>query len=171
MRSVKRCERNRGSRGCLQGHERPASPHHHWQRRREQQHDGQRVVMLTRVDQEDVRELQRRHSERESHVRRPRPAVTALIGRLTMWPLLGLVAGVGLETKDTIIALLGIFVLGLLALGPRHVLRERRAWLAAAIALACLAPYLGWQIAHGWPSVAFLPTQAAATAAANPPLT
>jgi hypothetical protein len=88
-----------------------------------------------------------------------------------MWPLLGLVAGVGLETKDTIIALLGIFVLGLLALGPRHVLRERRAWLAAAIALACLAPYLGWQIAHGWPSVAFLPTQAAATAAANPPLT
>jgi hypothetical protein len=35
--------------------------------------------MLTRVDQEDVRELQRRHSERESHVRRPRPAVTALI--------------------------------------------------------------------------------------------
>jgi len=84
-----------------------------------------------------------------------------------LWPWLGLVAGVGLETKDTIIALLGVFALGLLAVGPRPVLRERRAWIAAAIALACLTPYLEWQIAHGWPSLTFLPTQDAATAAST----
>jgi hypothetical protein len=88
-----------------------------------------------------------------------------------LWPLLGLVAGLGLETKDTIVALLGIFVLGLLAVGPRQVLRDRRTWAGAAIALACLAPYLAWQVARGWPSLMFLPTQDAATAAANPPLT
>ena len=34
-----------------------------------------------------------------------------------LWPLLGLVAGVGLETKDSVIALLGAFVLGLLVVG------------------------------------------------------
>jgi hypothetical protein len=92
-------------------------------------------------------------------------------GEPRLWPLLGLVAGVGLETKDTIVALLGIFVLGLLAVGPRQILRDRRAWVGAAIALACLAPYLAWQVAHGWPSLTFLPTQDAATAAANPPVT
>ena len=88
-----------------------------------------------------------------------------------LWPLLGLVAGVGLETKDAIVALLAVFALGLLAVGPRQVLRDRRAWVGAAIALACLTPYLAWQVTHDWPSLTFLPTQDAATAAANPPLT
>jgi hypothetical protein len=75
------------------------------------------------------------------------------------------VAGVGLETKGTIAALLGVFVLGVLILGPRRVLGDRRAGLALIIAIAGLLPYLGWEAAHGWPSLTFLPSQDAATAA------
>ena len=84
-----------------------------------------------------------------------------------LWPLLGLVAGVGLETKDTVIALLGALVVGLLLAGPRQVLRERQAWIAVAIAVTCLLPYVAWEIVHGWPTLAFLPTQDAATAAST----
>jgi 4-amino-4-deoxy-L-arabinose transferase-like glycosyltransferase len=90
-----------------------------------------------------------------------------LRGEPRLWPLLGLVAGVGLETKDSVFALLVMFALGLIVVGPRHVLRERRAWIAVAIAVACLSPYLGWEIAHGWPTLTFLPTQNAATAAST----
>jgi hypothetical protein len=88
-----------------------------------------------------------------------------------LWPLLGLVAGLGLETKGTVAGLLGLFVLGLIAFGPRQGLREPRAWLGLAIAIACLAPYIGWEIAHAWPTLTFLPTQDQATAEATPPLT
>jgi 4-amino-4-deoxy-L-arabinose transferase-like glycosyltransferase len=84
-----------------------------------------------------------------------------------LWPLLGLVAGVGLETKGTVVALLGVFALGLLVVGPRQVLRERRVWTAVAIACACALPYAGWEVAHGWPSLTLLPTQDAATAAST----
>jgi 4-amino-4-deoxy-L-arabinose transferase-like glycosyltransferase len=81
------------------------------------------------------------------------------------WPWLGVVAGVGLETKGTMVALIGSFILGVLILGPRRVLYDRRVGLTAAIAIAGLVPYLGWEAAHGWPSVTFLPSQDAATAA------
>ena len=90
-----------------------------------------------------------------------------LRGQPRLWPLLGLLAGIGLETKGTVIALLLFFALGVAVIGPRHVLRERRAWIAFAIALACLLPYVGWELAHGWPTLTFLPTQNATTAAST----
>jgi 4-amino-4-deoxy-L-arabinose transferase-like glycosyltransferase len=85
-----------------------------------------------------------------------------------LWPLLGTIAGVGLETKGTVAALLLTFAVGLAAVGPRRVLATRGPWLAAAIALALVVPYLGWEAAHGWPTLTFLPTQDAVTAAATP---
>ena len=88
-----------------------------------------------------------------------------------LWPLLGLIAGVGLETKGTILALLMLFGLGVAVFGPRPALREPRAWIGAAVAGACLLPYAGWEIAHGWPTLAFLPTQTATTAQSTPHLT
>ena len=80
-------------------------------------------------------------------------------------PLLGVIAGIGLETKDTVVAFLAVFVLAVAALGPRALLRDRRSWLAVAIAIAGALPNLAWQIAHGWPSYTFLRSQAAKTAA------
>jgi 4-amino-4-deoxy-L-arabinose transferase-like glycosyltransferase len=79
-------------------------------------------------------------------------------------PLLGLIAGIGLETKVTVVALLAVFTGSLAAFGPRSLFRDRRTWLGAGIAVACTLPYLGWQVAHGWPSLEFLGSQASKTA-------
>ena len=73
------------------------------------------------------------------------------------WLLVGLAAGVGLETKHT----MGLFGLGLaVALlatqtGRRH-LRTPWPWLGGGLALALLLPNLLWQHAHGWPTAEFV---------------
>jgi Dolichyl-phosphate-mannose-protein mannosyltransferase len=79
-------------------------------------------------------------------------------------PVLGLIAGIGLETKYTVGALLVVFTVSLAAFGPHAAFRDRRAWLGAGIAAVCLLPNIGWQIAHGWPSWEFLGSQQASTA-------
>ena len=81
-----------------------------------------------------------------------------------LYPLLGLIAGIGLETKDTVAALLVAFIVSLAAFGPRSAFRDRRAWIGAGIALVCLIPNVAWQVANGWPSWEFLGTQAQKTA-------
>jgi 4-amino-4-deoxy-L-arabinose transferase-like glycosyltransferase len=91
-------------------------------------------------------------------LRRPEPR---------LWPALGLIAGIGLETKGTLLALLGAFAVGLMAFGPRTCLRDRRFWIGVAIAVTCLLPYVWWELAHGWPTLTFLPSQDAATAAST----
>ena len=92
-------------------------------------------------------------------LRRPEPR---------LWPWLGVIGAVGLETKGTVAALMLAGAGALLVVGPRGALRTRGPWLAAGIALAGLVPYLGWEAAHGWPTLTFLPTQDAVTAAATP---
>lgn len=71
-----------------------------------------------------------------------------------IWLAVGLVAGVGLLTKSLVAAFLGAAALGVLAVGPRRVFRDR--WLGAAVlaALALWAPQLAWQATHGWPQLA-----------------
>ncbi len=84
-----------------------------------------------------------------------------------LWPLLGVVAGVGLLTKYTILALLGAFLVALVASGERRLLRSRGPLIGAAIALLLFAPNLVWQARHGWPSLRFAKSQAAFTAGAT----
>lgn len=85
-----------------------------------------------------------------------------------LWPLLGAIAGLGFEVKGTMLAFVACFVVALLAVGPRASLRGRGPWIAAAIALACAGPYVVWELLRGWPTLAFLPSQDAVTAAATP---
>ena len=81
-----------------------------------------------------------------------------------LWPLLGVLAGLGLEVKYTIVVLLACLAAGLAASPGRRLYRTRGPWIAALIAALLLVPNLAWQAANGWPSVAFYPSQQAKTA-------
>jgi len=80
-------------------------------------------------------------------------AMGASDGRL--WLLFGLVAGIGLLTKLTMLAFGLAVTVGLLLTPARAMLRTRPPYLAAALALAFLLPYVAWQTGHDWATVAF----------------
>jgi hypothetical protein len=87
------------------------------------------------------------------------------------WPVLGVAAGVGFETKYTVVLLLAGVALGFVATrAGRELVRGRGPWIAMGIALLLAAPNLWWQVTHGWASVDFFRSQNADTRADNPPL-
>jgi 4-amino-4-deoxy-L-arabinose transferase-like glycosyltransferase len=72
------------------------------------------------------------------------------------WMLLGLVLGLGLLNKISVLWLgLGVFA-GLLLTPHRRALRTRGPWIAAAIAGVVFLPHLRWQVANGWPTFEFM---------------
>ena len=84
------------------------------------------------------------------------------------WPLLGLAAGVGLETKYTLAVVLALLVAAFLV-WRRDVLRTRGFVIAVGVASALLVPNLVWQARHGWASVHwFLNPPASATDESRP---
>jgi 4-amino-4-deoxy-L-arabinose transferase-like glycosyltransferase len=72
-----------------------------------------------------------------------------------LWLLLGLVAGIGLLTKLTMLFFGFSLVMGLLLTPTRAVFRTRWPWLGGAIAFSFLLPYLLWNAANGWPTLMF----------------
>ena len=68
------------------------------------------------------------------------------------WPLLGVAAGIGLETKYTIGVVL-VMLIATFLVWRRDVLRTWGFPLAIAIAAALLVPNLVWEAGHGWTSV------------------
>jgi hypothetical protein len=79
-------------------------------------------------------------------VRRQRPQ---------LWLLIGVVAGLGMLTKVTLLFFLAALVLGLLLTPARAEFKSRWPWVALGIALAGLAPYLVWEFQTGWPTIAY----------------
>lgn len=86
-------------------------------------------------------------------------AVTLLVTRAVrrgddrLWIWAGLVLGVGLLNKP-LPAFLGLALLaGVLIAGPGELLRNRRVWAGAALALAIFSPWVIWQAVHGWPQI------------------
>ena len=72
------------------------------------------------------------------------------------WLLLGLVLGLGLENKISILWLgFGIFV-GLLLTRQRRLLATPGPWLAGGVALLVFLPHLVWQVLHDWPTLEFM---------------
>ena len=71
------------------------------------------------------------------------------------WLLLGLVFGIGLETKYTVIGLGVAIVIGLLASNQRQQLASRWPWLGVGLALILFLPNLAWQAGHHWDSVTY----------------
>ncbi len=75
--------------------------------------------------------------------------------RETDWLLFGLVAGLGLENKISVLFLGGGVAIGLL-LFRRDVLARRGVWLGAAVSGLLFVPHIVWQILHGFPTREFI---------------
>jgi 4-amino-4-deoxy-L-arabinose transferase-like glycosyltransferase len=72
-----------------------------------------------------------------------------------LWLGLGVVLGVGLETKYTVAGLALATTVGFLATRARRHFRTRWPWIGAAIAVLIFMPNLYWQTGHGWDSVRY----------------
>ena len=70
-----------------------------------------------------------------------------------LWLAFGVVAGIGLENKHTMLAFGFALVVGLLLTGKARLLGSRWAWIAAGIALLIFLPNLIWEARHGWPQI------------------
>lgn len=73
-------------------------------------------------------------------------------GRWRDWLALGVVCGLGLLTKYTMLLFIVAAGLHLLAF-HRERLATARPWVALGVALLLLAPNLAWNLAHDWPTL------------------
>jgi 4-amino-4-deoxy-L-arabinose transferase-like glycosyltransferase len=74
-------------------------------------------------------------------------------GDRRLWLGLGVVTGIGLQNKDTLLFLGVGLVVGLVVARRWDVVRSPWAWAAIAIALLIWVPNLVWQSANGWPQL------------------
>jgi hypothetical protein len=72
------------------------------------------------------------------------------------WLPLGVVIGLGLLNKLSVLWLGAGLAAGLLLSPARRSLRRPGPWVAAAIAAALFVPHVAWQVAHGWPTLEFI---------------
>ena len=75
-------------------------------------------------------------------------------GRL--WPWLGLLLGLGLFNKVGLLVMGVALVIGLAATKHRRQFLDKRLYLAGAIALVFLVPYVLWNLANDWPTLEFI---------------
>jgi hypothetical protein len=85
------------------------------------------------------------------------------------WVMLGVVLGLGLLNKASVLWLIGGISIGLLATRHRRLLATPGPWLALVLAGVLLAPHLVWQIDHGWPTREFVKNATGEKMAAIPP--
>ena len=77
-------------------------------------------------------------------------------GSLYLWVVLGVVLGLGLENKISVLWLSAGLFAGIVLSPQRRMLMTRGPWLAGAIAAAFFLPYVLWQVTHGWPTLEFM---------------
>ena len=74
-------------------------------------------------------------------------------GDRRLWLAVGVVAGIALENKDTILFLGAGLAVGLVLARRWDVVRSPWAWAAIGIAFLMWAPNLAWQASNGWPQL------------------
>lgn len=73
-----------------------------------------------------------------------------------LWIAFGVIAGIGLQNKLSVLFLGFGVAVGLAAARQWHHLRDRHLWIGAALAAVIFAPHVAWQAAHGWPTIEFV---------------
>jgi 4-amino-4-deoxy-L-arabinose transferase-like glycosyltransferase len=73
-----------------------------------------------------------------------------------LWLVLGLVLGLGLQNKISVLFFAFSLVVGMSFTPLRRYFRDRYFWLGGGVALLLFLPYILWQIAHGWPTLEFM---------------
>jgi len=73
-----------------------------------------------------------------------------------LWLLFGLVAGIGLQNKLTMLVFGFAAILGLLLTRQRRFLASKWPYWGGLIAGLVFLPYLIWQATHGWPTLEFI---------------
>ncbi|HSC27998.1 MAG TPA: glycosyltransferase family 39 protein [Vicinamibacterales bacterium] len=89
---------------------------------------------------------------------------------LRLWVPLGLLAGLGFESKHTMITLLAAVGIGVVLTRARTVVWNRWFGRGAALALALAAPNAIWQVVNGFPSLEFYRNAATLKNLPSPPL-
>jgi hypothetical protein len=77
-------------------------------------------------------------------------------GRPGTWVALGVVLGLGLLNKTSMLWFGGAVALGLVLTGHRRTLLTPWPWVAGAIAALCVLPHVAWQVQTGWPTIEFM---------------
>lgn len=77
-------------------------------------------------------------------------------GNQRLWLLFGLVMGIGLQNKISVLFLGFGVVVGLVLCGRWEVFRSKWFWLGGVIAILMFVPHLLWQQAYGWPTLEFM---------------
>jgi len=70
-----------------------------------------------------------------------------------LWLAFGVIAGIGLENKHSMLVCGFALAAGLLLAGEYRLYRSKWIWIGAAIALALFLPNLLWEARHGWPQI------------------
>ncbi len=70
-----------------------------------------------------------------------------------LWLIFGLVAGIGLENKHSMLVFGFALAVGLLLSGEYRLFHSKWIWLGAAVALCLFLPNLVWEARHGWPQI------------------
>src|SRR3972149_8170057 len=73
-----------------------------------------------------------------------------------LWLAFGVVCGLGLLNKISVLFLGFGLLVGLLLARRFSLLRSRWFWASGLVALAIFLPHLLWQHANGWPTLAFM---------------
>lgn len=77
-------------------------------------------------------------------------------GSERLWLALGLIAGLGLQNKLTMLIFGFALIVGLLLTDSRSVLKSRWPYAGIIIAAIIFFPNIIWQVAHGWPTIDFI---------------
>jgi 4-amino-4-deoxy-L-arabinose transferase-like glycosyltransferase len=70
-----------------------------------------------------------------------------------LWLVFGIVAGLGLENKHTMLVFGFALAAGLLLAGQWRLFRSKWIWMGACVAILLFLPNLVWEAHHGWPQV------------------